>query len=289
MSRETAPKNFSLTGFIQITRFWNLVIVVMAQYFTAIFLIGETHWIDTIKNPKLFILSFSTVVIAAAGYIINDYYDVKIDLINKPKRVIVGRVLKRRVAMLSHTFLNLTGIALGVLLSWPIALLNFMSALFLWLYSNQLKRMPLIGNLVVALLTALSIYTVAIFYHNYNELVMAYSLFAFSFTLIREIIKDVEDLKGDKTFGCKTLPIVMGIRRTKWVIYILSALTVVGLAILAKTFAGEGLIILSVLLIFPLGYLSYRLSIADTTKEFNRLSTYCKMVMLVGILSMVFF
>lgn len=261
----------------------------LAQYFTAIFLIEKNDWVSTLKDHRLFLLSLSTVLIAAAGYIINDYYDVKIDLINKPERVVVGKVLKRRVAMFAHTFLNVTGIALGALLSWPIALLNFTSALFLWLYSNQLKRMPLIGNLVVAFLTGLSIYIVAILFYVNNSAVMAYSLFAFSFTLIREIIKDIEDLKGDKTFGCKTLPIVLGVRKTKWVIYTLSILTVVVLGFLAKAFIGDQLTIMSMLLSLPLGYLSYKLSKADTTRQFGRLSTYCKIIMLFGILSMMLF
>lgn len=289
MHQEKTPKNFSLRGFIQITRLWNLLIVVLAQYFTAVFLINNGNWLLTIKDYRLFLLSLSTVLIAAAGYIINDYYDVKIDLINKPQRVIVGKVLKRRVAMLSHTFLNITGVLIGALLSWPIALLNFISALLLWLYSNQLKRMPFIGNLVVAFLTGLSIYIVSILYHVNNKVVIAYALFSFSFTLIREIVKDIEDLKGDKTFGCKTLPIVFGIRKTKFFIYILSIATVIILVFLARTFVGHQLTVMCMLLSIPLGYLAYELSKADTTKQFNRLSIYCKVIMLIGILSMALF
>lgn len=284
------PNNFSLSGFIQLTRFWNLLIIVFAQYFTASFLINSARNVSYyLLHKELFLLSLSSVLIAAAGYIINDYYDVKIDLINKPHRVVVGKVLKRRVAMAAHTILNFTGIGLGFLLSWQIGAINFVSALLLWLYSNQLKRMPFIGNFVVAILTGLSIYIIEIFFRSGNLLVVAYALFAFVFTLIREIIKDMEDLKGDATFGCRTLPVVYGLRKTKNVIYVLSLAFLTGLSFLAYIFVGKEMTLFCLLLIVPLSFLAYKLSRADTVKDFSYLSNYCKLIMFLGILSMILF
>jgi 4-hydroxybenzoate polyprenyltransferase len=280
------PSNFSFTGFMQVTRFWNLMVIVMAQYFTAAFLLSSSH---IVFEQSLFVLSLSTVLIAAAGYIINDYYDVKIDLINKPKRVVVGRILKRRVAMVAHTILNVVGIGLGLTLSIKIALLNFVCALLLWAYSNQLKRMVLIGNLAVAFLTGLSIYVVALFFDPMNIMVITYAIFAFAFTLIREIIKDIEDLKGDATFGCRTLPVVYGIRKTKNVIYVLSVLFLISLCGLTFHFIGIEMMYFCFGLIVPLGFLAYKLAKADKTSEFNYLSNYCKFVMLIGICSMILF
>lgn len=284
------PHNFSFSGFIQLTRFWNLLIIVFAQYFTAFFLIDqEKEVLYYVLNEQLFLLSLSCVLIAAAGYIINDYYDVKIDLINKPDRVVVGKVLKRRVAMAAHTVLNITGIGIGFLLSWKIGAINFGSALLLWLYSNQLKRMPFIGNLAVALLTGLSVYIVEVLFRSGNIIVIAYTLFAFAFTLIREIIKDMEDLKGDATFGCKTLPVVYGLRKTKNIIYLLSIAFFLGLCTLAYIFVGKGMTVFCITLIVPLSFLFYKLSKADTIKDFNYLSNYCKVIMFLGVLSMVIF
>ena len=151
---------------------------------------------------------------AAAGYIINDYYDVKIDYINKPERVIVGTVLKRRVVLFWHTFLNFSAIIIGSFLDWKIGAIHFASAFMLWLYSNQLKRLPLIGNFIVALLTGLSISIITLYFGQNPILVHTYALFAFSISLIREIVKDMEDWKGDADFGCKTLPIILGVRKT---------------------------------------------------------------------------
>lgn len=286
-TKNVRPANFSLKGFILVTRFWNLLIIVLAQYCTAIFLARpEIDYLVTLRNQHFALLCLSSVLIAAAGYIINDYYDVKIDLINKPKRVIVGRILKRRVAMVLHTILNLTGIGIGFMLSWKIGVINFISALVLWLYSNQLKRIALVGNFTVAALTALSIYIVNVFYEINNYMVIAYALFAFSFTLIREIIKDMEDVKGDTTFGCKTLPVVYGLRKTKNILYLLSLLSLFSLITLSYIFIGPEMAAFSVLLVVPLGVLVFLLSKADTIYHFNQLSNICKYIMLLGILSM---
>ena len=146
-----ASRRLTISGLLKITRFWNLLIIGLAQYFAALFL--EQH--ASLTDWRLFILSASTILIAAAGYIINDYYDVKIDLINKPERVVIGKEVNRRFALLFHSLLSLTGVALGFILNWKIGAINFMSAFLLWWYSNDLKRQPFIGNFVVALLTGL--------------------------------------------------------------------------------------------------------------------------------------
>lgn len=283
-------RNFSLSGFVQITRLWNLLIIVLTQYFVAFFLVESGQGImHFLTHPKLFVLSLSSVLIAAAGYIINDYYDVKIDLINKPQRVVVGRMLKRRVAMASHIVLSSMGVLLGLSLSLKIGAINLITAGLLWLYSNQLKRMPFIGNFVVAILTGLAVYVVDVLFNTGNVMILAFTVFAFSFTLIREIVKDIEDLKGDATFGCKTLPVVYGVRRTKNLIYVFSVLFLAGMCFLAYTFVGKELMVFCLGMIVPLGLITFKLRRADTVRHFNQLSNYCKVIMLIGILSMIFF
>jgi len=286
----TTDKFYFLAGLLKITRIWNLLIIALAQYFTALFLASGEASLDTVFfSPRLFLMTSASVLIAAAGYIINDYYDVKIDLINKPRRVVIGRELRRRVAMFFHILFSLSGIMIGFTLSWKVGVINMFSAGLLWLYSNQLKRLPFVGNFSVALLTGLSIYIVHFIFPGGHTLVIAYAAFAFSFTMIREIIKDMEDVRGDTAFGCRTLPVIWGIRRTKWVIYGLSVLFVLTLCLLSYLYIGKALALFSVGLVFPLTFLAYRLSRADTMKEFGFLSKYCKYVMLAGILSMILF
>jgi 4-hydroxybenzoate polyprenyltransferase len=269
---------------LRLTRFWNLVIIGLAQYFTAYFLIDKA----TLTDWHLLVLSASTMIIAAAGYIINDYYDVKIDLINKPERVVVGKKITRRYALLFHTFLSVIGIALGLLLSWRIAAINSLSAFLLWLYSNQLKRQPFIGNLVVAALTGLSILLLEVLYKNNSPLIVIYSFFAFFITLVREIVKDMEDLKGDNTFGCKTLPIIWGIRKTKVFLYVLLAIFSIVVLLVNHLYSRLPILYFLLCLLGPVSWLLVRLVRADTIREFYQLSQLCKVIMLLGIASMVF-
>lgn len=268
----------------RLTRFWNLLIVALTQYATAGFLVS----FETLTDWRLLVLVSSTVMIAAAGYIINDYYDVKIDLVNKPDRVVVGKWIPRRFAILFHSFLSITGTALGFLISWPIGLINFFSAFLLWVYSNQLKRLPFVGNFSIALLTGCTLLVVEALYHSGNILIWIYALFAFFITLAREIIKDMEDLKGDNTFGCRTLPIIWGIRKTKQLVYLLLILFVSVVIYLDVHFGALPLTYFLPALFAPLLVLTFRLIRADTVRDFYWLSRWCKLIMLLGVVSMAF-
>lgn len=275
-----------ILALFRLTRFWNLAIIAFAQYFTAYFLFHQGLLVFT--DFWLFLIVASTVMIAAAGYIINDYYDIKIDLINKPDRVVIGKTITRRYAIFFHTVISVTGVGIGLLINWKVGAVNFVSVFLLWLYSNNLKRLPLIGNLVVSLLTGLSIFLLSFLYEQYLPLVMTYSLFAFFMTLIREIVKDMEDMKGDTTFGCRTLPIVWGIRKTKSFLY--GTILVFSFLVLWLDYQQLKIswIYFIPLLFVPMSILFYRLLKADTKKEFYQLSQLCKIIMLLGICSMIF-
>lgn len=279
----------SLANFLKLIRFGNLLILAITQYCVAIFLVGPSdNWLTFVRDWRLFFIVLSTFFIAAAGYIINDYYDIKIDIINKPKRVIVGKLLTRRIAIFSHTVLNVFGILLGLIVSWKIAALNMAVGFHLWLYSNSLKRLPLVGNIAVALLTSLSILIVALYYKKNVDIIIIFSVFAFFISLIREIIKDMEDIKGDHAFGCKTLPLVYGIRKTKNILYVLIGLFLISLLLLARDINHNLLLYFVFFILFPLGFLVYKLFISDSSKDFRFLSKLCKVIMLLGVISMIF-
>ncbi|GJM28063.1 MAG: prenyltransferase [Cyclobacteriaceae bacterium] len=284
----TAETRFSIPGVLKLVRWPNLLMIAVSQYLAAIFLLGPAaNYGRYLKDLNLLLICVGTVSIAAAGYIINDYYDVKIDYINKPERVIVGNILKRRVAMFIHIGLNLIGLICGALVSLKIASINLLAATWLWGYSNQLKRMPLIGNFSVAILSALAIAIVGIHYGAADNLIYIYAIFAFVVSLIREIVKDLEDLKGDETFGCKTLPVVWGIRPTKSLIFVLMFLFALLLINMLKEIDNNNIYLYFAAMFLPAVYFIYRLWIADTRKHFHQLSTYLKLFMASGILSMI--
>jgi 4-hydroxybenzoate polyprenyltransferase len=277
-----------MKSFLRLIRAGNLLIIVLTQYLVRIFLVGpKEDWLRHLADFRFFLLSLSTVLIAAAGYIINDYYDIKIDTINKPRRVVIGRMLRRRHAMVTHSAFNALGIGLGLLVGLKVAAVNLLAAFVLWLYSNQLKRRPFIGNFTVALLTAASLLVIILYVPRNGFLVFTFALFAFFISLIREIIKDMEDLRGDATFGCQTLPIVWGIRRTKSLLYILIGSFLVILFTLSFYLREWIVFYFSLFVFLPTAWLTWRLARADTRREFGYLSTWCKIIMLSGVLSMV--
>ena len=172
------------------------------------------------------------------------------------------------------------------MVSWQIGVINFLVVGLLWLYSNQLKRLPLLGNITVALLTGLSVFVVYVFYRESIFLFATYAFFAFFISLIREVIKDMEDVEGDKKFELKTLPIVIGIRKSKLVIYLICAIFLIVVAALMQqepkfwhVFSG---------LVLMLGWLSNRLYKADKSIDFAKLSTLSKQIMILGLISMIF-
>ena len=271
----------------KLVRWKNLLIIMATQYLAAYFLGGELTLEELFTDLNMLCLSLSTVFIAAGGYVINDYYDVKIDYVNKPDRVVVGRFLMRRYILFLHAFLNTIGIIVGFLASWKIGIIAFFAAGLLWLYSNLLKRLPLLGNFMVALLTASSVFIVFVYYNVSFFLFAAYTAFAFFISLIREIIKDMEDIEGDKKFDCKTLPIVLGIRKSKLVIYLINIIFLITVALLLNREPKFWWILSGLFVMMGLhNYLLYR---ADKTKDFTRLSTFTKQIMILGLISMIFF
>lgn len=261
-------------------------------------------------NPVHFLmLVLSSVLIAAAGYVINDYFDLNIDRINKPERLIVQKIISRRYAIAWHFFLSIAGIAIGFYLDFTthVTLLGFSNlacACLLFLYSVSLKKKLLAGNILISLLTAWTVLVVTwcearfFFIANFSvsrilRITIMYAGFAFVTSLIREAIKDMEDVDGDMRFGCKTMPIVWGINASK--IYTAVWMTILGIALLVLQvyvlqFRWWFVTLYCLIFIFiPLVYVFLKLFKAQTPKDFHHLSSITKLIMLTGILSMIFF
>jgi 4-hydroxybenzoate polyprenyltransferase len=193
------------------------------------------------------------------------------------------------VVLVSYMALNILGILIGAFLGAYILLMHILSAVLLWLYSLDLKRRPFIGNLIIGLLTGAAILIVGVFYMEISGELLLYSGFAFFFTLVREIVKDMEDLKGDRTFGCKTLPVIWGYRGTKKFIFLLSILFIAGIVLLAiqvrhtpLTWVVTGILPITIMY-------NVRLYRSDTKKAFAHLSTLSKYIMILGITTMILF
>lgn len=278
-----------LEDFFRLIRFWNLIIIAFTQIFTAYFIVvPELSIVALFIQTNLIYLLWSTILIAAGGYVINDYYDVKIDIINKPDRLIIGRTFSRRMGMFIHLSLTSAGLACSLAISAEIFVFNAIISFLLWWYSNLLKRLPLAGNITISLLTGLSVYIVVLVFQEKYHLVFMYSVFAFFITLIREIIKDMEDMKGDRNFGCLTLPIKYGIRTTKRIIFLIEGLFVLLLLIIGAEKGTDLLLFFLLLVIIPLIVFTKFLIPADTKRDYAFLSKFCKLIMIGGVFSMIF-
>ena len=228
-------------AFLRLIRPLNLLIIALTM-FGVVFWLGQRFYQTDIDYLDFSLLVLSTVMIAAAGNIINDYFDVKADRINKPEKLIITKHIKRRWAIISHWSLNGIAFLIGVILSlkyetYSFAFIHLISINLLWFYSMILKRKPLIGNLSVAFLTSLIPVLALIFFLESeqehfqemrlglfsNEFVLIHflALFAFIQNLSREIIKDIQDIEGDKLIYVRSLPMIIGIPKTKIIVSIL--------------------------------------------------------------------
>jgi 4-hydroxybenzoate polyprenyltransferase len=189
--------------------------------------------------------------------------------------------------MTTHQVFNGLGCVIGLYVSKWVFLVSVLSVTLLWLYASFFKKRPFVGNVIVSLLTALSLIILAVYFPQNRELVSLYALFAFGISLIREIIKDMEDVRGDASHGCRTLPIVWGIPRTKLFLYALIMLFIPALFLAAHWLQNPQLAWLFFALLGLISWLVYRLVYADTKREFGALSSLCKIIMLVGMMSMI--
>lgn len=303
-----------MSRYLKLIRIQNLLFIAVIQCMIRQFVIApllETSGIDVYGSwLHLSLLIAATVLIAAGGYIINDYFDVKIDALNQPDQVLVGRSIDKRSAMLMYQFCTFSGIIIGLWLSWQLSslLLAFIFLVvpgLLWFYSASYKRQLIIGNVVIAFLSALSVLTVLFIelarlktqtsmvlnpaiYHDLFAWVGGFALFSFLLTWMREIIKDMEDVYGDREMECRTLPIVWGIKAAKIIVVSLIGITTFILLFINFAYIDfEGTLTLRYTLfglILPFAWVIYLIIKAKHPVDYHRISTLIKFVMVLGLL-----
>ncbi len=311
-----------ITAFLRLVRLPNLVMIAVTQvlfYFSIVPLYtGDEVWIhSSFKALHYFMLIISSLLIAAAGNIINDYFDRNIDEINKPEKKIIDKLIKRRWAIVLHIVFSLTAILLGFYIDsqTPVFWLGFSNTicvLLLFGYSISLKKKLLIGNVLISLLTAWVIFVCFLCYYRtlscsgcepttewpatlrrFIRISFLYTGFAFVISLIREVVKDMEDIEGDKKYGCKTIPIAWGIPAAKvfvavWLVVLIGMISIIQIYVLQLGWYWSAAYSI-VLIIAPLIWTLRKLYQAQVPKDYHQLSIAIKLVMLTGLLSMIFF
>lgn len=309
-----------IRAFFRLIRWPNLVFIFLTQLLFYYYILLPCYGPGVESHPSLspqpkltpllfFLLAGSSILIAAAGYAINDYFDLNIDRVNKPKRMVVEKVIKRRWTILWHWLLSGVGMALSLYVSWRIrnpiiVAANLGCVVLLYFYSTTFKRKLLIGNIIISLLTAWV--TLVLFVCEARittdpaareissrifKFAIVYGSFAFIISLVREVVKDIEDRDGDEKYGCRTMPIVWGVNVAKvfagtWLVVLIGALVIFQFYVLQK--AWWQLILYSVVMIdLPCVWLLRKLYTAQTKEQYHTLSNVIKGVMLTGILSMI--
>lgn len=242
------------------------------------------------------------MLIAAAGYVINDYFDIKIDSINKPQKVVLEVAIPRKQAIVVHTSLNIIAILVAAYVAlqahhYEWLLLQLFCSVLLWFYSTSFKRQYITGNIVVAILTALTIVSLIIYEpslsHFPKAVLLVYAYFAFMLTWIREIVKDMEDHIGDRAEGCITMPIKHGLAYSARFCMLLSALVILPLTMGSVVLFDHNYKWLSayvaIILIIPIILWSFFLVRKTTTAHYHTASSGLKTIMLLGICSLIIY
>lgn len=265
--------------------------------------------VPVVHGSTFLLLCLSSVLIAAAGYIINDYFDLDIDLVNKPEKLVVDKMIARRWTIILHMVLSAVGILIGFYLDFttPILFLgpaNAICVLLLFVYSISLKKKLLAGNVLISLLTAWVVLVITwceftsfpringVDIAKLSRYTFLYAGFAFIISIIREVIKDMEDIEGDRRYGCTTMPIVWGLHASKvfvavWLVVLIGVLTMLQFYVLTFKWWVSAVYCI-VFIIAPLINIFRDLFKANVPEDFHRLSTKVKVVMFTGILSIIF-
>ena len=305
-----------IRAFLRLVRWPNLLFIAITQILFVYCIVHPVMFsagaLPNIHGIYFVLLVISSVTIAAAGYIINDYFDLNIDLINKPGKLVVARLISRRWVIFWHMFLSAAGIFLGFYIDWKtnvrfLGFANTACVALLFIYSISLKKKLLSGNIVISALTAWTVLVVnwcetsnllqptllGSYTQKITRISFFYSGFAFIISLIREVVKDMEDMEGDWQYGCNTMPIAWGINTSKvfiavWLTVLITVLAMVQFYALVLQWWLTALYSI-LLIILPLVYIFKMLYTANNKKDYHRLSSFIKLVMFTGILSMIFF
>ncbi|MFD2550695.1 geranylgeranylglycerol-phosphate geranylgeranyltransferase [Bizionia sediminis] len=299
-----------MLNFLRLVRWKNLLLIAFVQLLIKYALLEPFGVAITLNGFGFSILVVATLCLAAAGNIINDIFDQDTDSINKPNRLLIGKFISEKSAYSLFIAFNVIGVLLGFYLAHLVGKPGFFAVFvcvsaLLYIYASYLKQLPVVGNLVISVLVALSLLIVGLFellpaitaYNQqtqltYFKIIADYALFAFFINLIRELVKDLEDIPGDYKSGMRTLPIILGRTRATNIALALSTILLAAVVHYLITYMYENLWLVVYFLmavVAPLLYIVLRLFYAKLVTDYKQISTILKLIMLTGMSSMLIY
>lgn len=284
-SKLILTKIFSL---FSVVRGYNIWVIVLAQYLSAIFILAiNKRALDVLFDGELFLIVLSSSLTIASGYIINNFYDAKKDLINRPKKAILDRLVSQETKLKVYFSINLFVVFLASFISWK-AVLFFSAYIFIiWYYSHKLKKYPFVGNLVAALLAILPFFGVLMYYKNFYHVIFVHASFLYLLILIREFVKDLENIEGDLVANYKTIPVLFGEEFAKYTITFLTLITIVPIYFLIDVFDVGYMDIYFYASYAVLIFFLLKLWKSKTKKEFLKLHFLIKLIIVAGVFCIV--
>lgn len=288
-----------IISLFSVVRGYNIPVIALAQYLSAIFILApnDIRTLDIILDWKLFILVLASSLSIASGYIINNFYDADKDLINRPNKSMLDRFVSQKTKLYVYFGLNFFVVVLAMLVSWRVAIFYSAYIFLIWFYSHKLKKYPIIGNITAAMLAVLPFFGILIYYAKkeqfrnldamHFEIIFAHAAFLFLLLLVREMVKDLENLTGDFVSNYKTIPVVYGESASKKVITTLTMLTVVPVYILIEVSDVGYMDIYFYLCLALLVFFLVRLWQSDNKAQFLRLHNLLKFLIVAGVLCIV--
>ncbi|RED25262.1 4-hydroxybenzoate polyprenyltransferase [Flavobacterium cutihirudinis] len=249
LSRQHKLVVMKIVSLFSVVRGYNIPIIVLAQYLSAIFILApEKRALDILLDFYLFLIVFASAITIASGYIINNFYDSQKDLINRPNKSMLDRLVSQKTKLTVYFSLNFLAVLMASVVSWR-AFLFFSGYIFLiWFYSHKIKKYPIVGNLMAAFMAVIPFFAILLYFYNkisFEEIedhmshfmvISAHAMFLFLLLLIREMIKDLENLKGDLANNYRTIPIIYGEKVSKQIITTLTFLTIIPVYILVNIY-----------------------------------------------------
>ena len=281
------PKiGLKIIGLFSVVRFYNIVFLILAIYLAAIYILSPQIRLKTVLlDHSLFFLVLASTFSIAAGYIINNFYDVQKDRINRPEKQFLDSTISQETKLKIYFLFNFIAVGIAWLVSWR-ATAFFASYIFwIWLYSHKLKRILFVGNIVSSTLAIIPFFAVLLYYKNLNTLIILQASFLFIILIVRELLKDLENIKGDLATNQKTIPIIYGERIAKYSVIVLLLLSLIPIYFIINLPEIGAMRYYFYVIIGALPFFSYLILKANTAKQYKLIHLSLKFSLLLGVLS----
>ncbi len=276
-------------SFLSVIRGYNILVLIVAQYLAAIFIFSPSKTLrNTLFDLHLLYIILATICVVASGYLINDFYDAKLDRINRPLKARIDNYVRQSTKLKLYFILNFIGVVFGFLISARAALFFAIYIFAIWCYSHKLKKYPLLGVLSATMLTILPFFAVFVYFKNFSSIIFMHASFLFLVIMIRELLKDLQSMKGAVIHNYDTFPIVYGEKKTKLVCLFLLTLTVFPIVILFSFPALSYMryyFYIAFIVFFFLGIYLWK---SSELKHYRMMHNVLKILLLIGVFSIIF-